>query len=335
MTKVGIIGAGAWGAALATVAARNNHPTVVWDVNLDIAKTINSTHKHPFALTDIPLDSLITGTTDIDQVCGCPLILAAVPSQFMRSALAPLRNRIQTPSIVTLCAKGIEKDSSQLMSEVAKDTIPGIPTVILSGPTFSTEVASGLPTAITLAADDANNASYVAQILGSESFRPYLSDDPIGAQISGAAKNVLAIACGIAEGKSLGQNAIAALITRGITEIDRLSTAMGGSGRSMMEPAGVGDIVLTCTSSQSRNFSFGRSIGQEKSSITSLVDSSGTVEGFATAASISQLSRRHSVEMPIMEAVSAVLHRQAGIDDTISGLLTRSLERPPTQRSTE
>ncbi|MBE25995.1 MAG: hypothetical protein CMM33_11350, partial [Rhodospirillaceae bacterium] len=112
MTKVGIIGAGAWGAALATVAARNNHPTVVWDVNLDIAKTINSTHRHPFAITDIPLDSLITGTTDIDQVCGCPLILAAVPSQFMRSALAPLRNRIQTPSIVTLCAKGIEKDSS-------------------------------------------------------------------------------------------------------------------------------------------------------------------------------------------------------------------------------
>ena len=323
---MGIIGAGAWGTALATVAARNNHPTVVWDVNLDIARVINSTHRHPFALTGVPLDSLITGTTDIGQVCSCPLILAAVPSQFMRSALAPLRNRIQMPSIVTICAKGIEKDSSQLMSEVAKDSIPGIPIVILSGPTFSAEVASGLPTAITLAANNANNASYVAQILGSESFRPYLSKDPIGAQIAGAAKNVLAIACGIVEGKALGQNAIAALITRGIAEIDRLSTAMGGSGQSMMEPAGVGDIVLTCTSSQSRNFSFGRSVGQEKASIASILNSSGTVEGFATAASISQLSHRHQIEMPIMEAVAAVLHQQARIDETISSLLTRSLK---------
>ena len=326
LVTVGIIGGGAWGTALATVAARNNHRGMVWDINPDIGQSINRYHQHPFAFPDILLNENISGAENIEEVCKCPLILAAVPSQFMRETLARAERHIESEAIVALCAKGIEIDSGKLMSEVAETILPELSIVVLSGPTFAAEVATGLPTAITLAAENKTDASFVAEILGHHTFRPYLSNDLIGAQISGAAKNVLAIACGIASAKSLGQNAAAALITRGIAEIGRLSAAMGGSELSIMEPAGIGDIVLTCTSSQSRNFSFGHQVGQEKAEIPALIQSSGTVEGFMTAASITQLSQKYAVEMPIMKAVSDVLHNHAQIDYTISKLLTRLLE---------
>ena len=331
LVTIGIIGGGAWGTALAAVAARNTHRVVIWDINPDIARTLNLSHQHPFAFPEILLDGKISGVEDIEEVCECPLVLAAVPSQFMRAALTSLQKYIDPKTIVSLCAKGIEIDSGKLMSQVAEEIIPGIAIVVLSGPTFSAEVADGLPTAITLAAESEPDAHIVAKILGNTNFRPYLSNDLIGAQISGAAKNVLAIACGIAEAKSLGQNAVASLITRGIAEISRLSSAMGGATQSIMEPAGNGDNVLTCTSSQSRNFSFGQQVGQEKTTIATLIQSSGTVEGYTTAASITQLSHKYAIEMPIIRAVSDVLHNHARIDETISKLLTRSLEHFPDQ----
>ena len=323
-TEVGILGAGAWGTALATVAARNNHRVVLWDINPIIASSINDVHKHPLALPNVALSPLIRGTSHIEEVGNCPLILGVVPAQLMRSGLTQLAEHLQSPPSLVLCAKGIEKDTGRLMTDVLEETIPGTRAVVLSGPTFAGEVALGLPTAITLAAKDSSDASYVAKIIGGPQFRTYVSDDPIGAQVSGATKNVLAIACGIAEGKSLGQNAIAAIITRGIAEIGRLTTALGGSAASMMELAGVGDVVLTCTSSQSRNFSFGCHVGREQTSISALIKSSGTVEGFGTAASIAYLSQRLQIDMPIMQAVAQVLHQGANIDDTISSLLARS-----------
>ena len=325
-TQIGVIGAGAWGTALAIVAARNGHRVVAWDHNPDIARTINRMHKHPFALSDIDLDPNIVGIDTIDSIIECSLILAAVPAQFMRTALLLLREHVNPEAIVVLCAKGIEVDSGHLMSEVADASIPGVQPVILSGPSFASEVAAGLPTAITVAADRRPNALYVAQLLGDKYFRTYVSEDPIGAQIAGASKNVLAIGCGIAESKGLGKNAIAALITRGIAEINRLSTAMGGCSQSMLELAGIGDLVLTCTNSQSRNFSFGYNVGQEKKPVATLIELGGTVEGFASSASILKLSRRHNVVMPIIEAVHRVLHQQAPINSTISELLTRSVD---------
>ncbi|MBT06187.1 MAG: glycerol-3-phosphate acyltransferase [Rhodospirillaceae bacterium] len=324
VNEVGILGAGAWGTALATVAARNNHRVVLWDINPIIAGCINDVHKHPFALSNVKLSPLIRGTSRIEEVGNCPLILGVVPAQLMRSGLTQLAAHIQNPSSLTLCAKGIETDTGCLMTDVLEETMPGTRAVVLSGPTFAGEVALGLPTAITLAAKDPRDASYVAKIMGGTRFRAYVSNDPIGAQVAGATKNVLAIACGIAEGRSLGQNAIAAIITRGIVEIGRLTAALGGSTGSMMEPSGVGDVVLTCTSSQSRNFSFGSRVGQERTSISDLIKSSGTVEGFGTAASIAHLSQRLQIEMPIMQAVAQVLHQGANIDDTISNLLARS-----------
>ena len=324
MTEVGILGAGAWGTALAAVAARNNHRVVLWDINPIIADSINGTHKHPYALPNVMLNPLIRGTPHIEEVGNCPLILGVVPAQFMRAGLTQLAEHFQNSSSLTLCAKGIEKDTGRLMTDVLEETIPGTRAVVLSGPTFAGEVALGLPTAITLAAKDPSDASYVAEIIGGAQFRTYVSDDPIGAQVAGATKNVLAIACGIAEGKSLGQNAIAAIITRGIAEIARLTTALGGSAGSMLELAGVGDVVLTCTSSQSRNFSFGFHVGLEQTPISDLIKSSGTVEGFGTAASVAYLSQRLQIDMPIMQAVAQVLHQGANIDATISSLLARS-----------
>ncbi|MEE2694222.1 MAG: NAD(P)H-dependent glycerol-3-phosphate dehydrogenase [Pseudomonadota bacterium] len=322
-TDVGVLGAGAWGTALATVAARNKHRVVLWDIDPVIAESINNTHKHPVAFPNVELSPLIRGTSHIEEIGSCPLILAVVPAQVMRSALSQLAEHLKSTARLTLCAKGIEKNTGQLMTDVAEETIPGARAVILSGPTFAGEVALGLPTAITLAARGSSDAPYVAQILGGTKFRTYISDDPIGAQVAGATKNVLAIACGISAGKSLGQNAIAAIITRGIAEISRLAIALGASEGSMMELAGVGDVVLTCTSSQSRNFSFGRRVGQEQASINELIKSSGTVEGFGTAASIAQLSQKLQIQMPIMQAVAKILHQGANIDDTIANLLTR------------
>ena len=324
VAEVGVLGAGAWGTALATVAARNNHRVVLWDIDPAIADSINKVHKHPFALSGVKLNPLIRGTPHIEEIGSCPLILAVAPAQLMRSALTQLAEHLESTSRLTLCSKGIEKNTGQLMTSIAEETAPDARPVILSGPTFAEEVALGLPTAITLAAKSPSDAHYVAQIMGSEKFRTYVSSDPIGAQVAGATKNVLAIACGIAEGKSLGQNAIAAIITRGIAEISRLAIALGGSAASMMEPSGVGDVVLTCTSSQSRNFSFGRSVGEEHTPIGDLIKSSGTVEGFGTAASIAYLSNKLQIEMPIMQAVAKILHQGADIDETISSLLTRS-----------
>jgi glycerol-3-phosphate dehydrogenase (NAD(P)+) len=228
---------------------------------------------------------------------------------------------------VLLCAKGVEQGSLALMTEVAAEELPEAPQAVLSGPTFAAEVARGLPTAVTVAATDPDLAARFAAALGTPSFRPYASDDPVGAEIGGAVKNVLAIACGIVVGRRLGDNARAALITRGLAEIVRLAVAKGGRAETLMGLSGLGDLTLTCTAMQSRNHSLGVALGEGRALADVLAGRRSVAEGVASAASVTALAARLGVEVPIAAAVDSILHRDAAIDETIARLLARPFRR--------
>ena len=321
--QIGVIGAGAWGTALATVAARNGHHVALWDPAPEISAMVNREHRHPFALPNVALDPTIVGKEDLEEVATAALLLIAVPAQSMRPALDALSQHIKPRTTLVICAKGIETKTGALMSEVAAACTPQAAVAVLSGPTFASEVAQGRPTAVTLAADDQTAGKKIIRALGDPNFRPYLSDDIVGTQVGGAVKNVLAIACGIAHGRMLGDNARSAVITRGVAEIGRLSLALGGKPETLMGLSGIGDLVLTCTSEQSRNYSLGRSIGAGKTLESAMTESANTVEGVATAVSIANLSSQYGVEMPISCAINSVLHDRADIDTTIAALLAR------------
>ncbi|MGE5766358.1 MAG: NAD(P)H-dependent glycerol-3-phosphate dehydrogenase, partial [Bacteroidota bacterium] len=224
---------------------------------------------------------------------------------------------------IVLCAKGIEAGSGLLMTEVAAEVLPGHPLAVLSGPTFAAEVARGLPTAVTLACAEEELAARLVETLGTRSFRPYLSDDPLGAETAGAVKNVLAIACGIVAGRRLGDNARAALVTRGLAELSRLVLARGGKPETVMGLAGLGDLTLTCTAIQSRNYSLGVALGEGQGLEAALAAARGVVEGRFSAAATLAMAERLRVEMPICAAVDAVVNRGAALDPTIAGLLDR------------
>jgi glycerol-3-phosphate dehydrogenase (NAD(P)+) len=246
-----------------------------------------------------------------------------VPAQHLRavaSRLAPYRAAAAT---LVICAKGIELGSGKLMSDVLGETCPGAPLAVLSGPTFAAEVAAGKPTAVTLACDDTTRGRALVEALGSTTFRPYVSDDVIGAQVGGAIKNVIAIACGIVEGRKLGDNARAALITRGLAEILRLAAAKGGEARTLMGLAGLGDLTLTCNAVQSRNFSLGVALGRDRPLAAIMAERTTVAEGVFSASSVMALARRLGVEMPICAAVDAVLNHGADLDSAIARLLAR------------
>ena len=321
--QIGIIGAGAWGMALATVAARNGHKVSIWDPAREIVDTVNREHRHPFALPGITLDPKIIGKERLEEVAIERILLLAVPAQSMRSALNLVSPHITGDTIVVVCAKGIEIETGALMSDLVTALIPHAGVAVISGPTFADEVARGLPTAVTLASSDSSIGHNIAAILGYRNFRTYLTDDIIGAQVAGAVKNVLAIACGIADGRSFGDNARSAVITRGAAEIGRLTIALGGKSETIMSLSGIGDLVLTCTSQQSRNYSLGREIATSKSVADAIKRCSSTVEGVPTAASVANLSLRHGISMPITMAVNAILHDGVDIDAEITGLLVR------------
>ena len=322
-TQIGIVGAGAWGTALATVAARNGHSVAIWDPDHEIIETINREHRHPRALEGVALDKKIVGKESVEEAARAPLVLMAVPAQSMRSAMGTLAPYVRPGTILVICAKGIEIETGALMSEIVTTHAPQTTVAALSGPTFADEVAHGLPTAVTVATNEATAGEKIVRALGSKGFRPYLSDDLVGTQVGGAVKNVLAIACGITHGLALGDNARSAVITRGIVEIGRLSLVLGGKSETLMGLSGIGDLVLTCTSEQSRNYSFGRYLGSGHTLENVPGRSSTTIEGVATAASVTNLSSRHELEMPISNAVNSVLHHGADVRDEISALLAR------------
>ena len=324
MSRIAIIGAGAFGTALACVARRAGSEAIVWARDKAIAASIAASRGNPTYLRDIPLPAGIEATTDMAlALAGADAVLLAVPSQFLRGIAATLRPHLPAGAPVVLCAKGIERQTGALMTEVVAAELPAAPVAVLSGPTFAREVALGLPTAITLASADTRLGQRLVEMLGSSAFRPYLSDDPVGAEIGGAVKNVIAIACGIMVGRGLGDNARAATMTRGLAEIVRLGRALGGRPETLMGLAGIGDLSLTCNGMLSRNLTLGVALGEGRALADILAERRSVTEGVATAASVVDLAGRKGVEMPIASAVDAIVNRGAEIDRTIAGLLSR------------
>jgi glycerol-3-phosphate dehydrogenase (NAD(P)+) len=324
MTRLAIIGAGAWGTALAIVARRAGSEAAIWARDPAIASAINKHHENPVYVPDIALDPAIAATTDLgDAVAGADSVLVVVPAQFLSDVLTNLATHLPPAMPLLLCAKGIEIVTLKTMSEIAAELFPDRPTAVLSGPSFAREVAHDLPTAIVIASRDPALARYFMAALGSRKFRPYLSEDPIGTEIGGAVKNVLAIACGIVDGLRLGDNARAALITRGLAEMTRLGLAKGARPETFAGLSGLGDLVLTCSGAQSRNHALGVALAEGKSLDATLAGRRSVVEGVASAAAIVSLAARLHVEMPIVAAIDAVLHRGMTIERMIEELLAR------------
>jgi glycerol-3-phosphate dehydrogenase (NAD(P)+) len=322
--RLAIIGGGAWGTALAIVARRSGSLPVIWARDPDVIAAINERHENPHFLPGITLDPTITATGDIaTAVEDAAAALLAVPAQSLDSVGRLLGSRRRRSLPVLICAKGIEVSSLRTMSEVVSDTLPDCPNAVLSGPTFAAEVGRDLPTAVTIASHDARLGRAFMESLGSSKFRPYLSQDPIGAEIGGAMKNVLAIACGIVVGRGLGDNARAALITRGLAEMIRLGVAKGGRAETFHGLSGLGDLVLTCSSTQSRNYALGLALGRGRPLEEALHGSRVVVEGVATAAAVKRLAERLEIELPISTGVDALLHRGASIASMIDWLLRR------------
>ena len=315
--SVAVIGAGAWGTALAGVAARAGRDVVLCARNADSANQIAATRANP-KLPGAKLDAAIAVTADIAHAASADIILIATPAQHLREAVAALAPHLAKAKPVIACAKGIERGTHQFMTEVIAATAPDATPAILSGPGFADDVARGLPTAVTLAATDEQLAADLVQALGSATFRPYHTTDIRGVEIGGAAKNVLAIAAGIAVGRQLGASALAALTTRGFSELMRLGHACGARSETMAGLSGLGDLILTCSNPQSRNFALGIALGRgEPKPVGKLA------EGEFTAPVLVELALSENVELPVSSAVAAILRGAVTIDAAIEGLLTR------------
>ena len=319
--KAGVIGAGAWGTALAQLLAADGQAVRLWALEAEVVDAVNGSQENPLYLPGIPLSPSIAATGAMADMADCDLLLVVSPAQHLRSVVA------QAPAGVPLllCSKGIEAGTSLLMSEVAQQAQPRSPIAVLSGPTFAHEVARGLPTAITLACEDRALGERLAARIARPAFRPYLSDDVIGAEIGGAVKNVLAIACGVAEGAGLGLNARAALISRGFAEMTRFGLARGARAETLGGLSGLGDLVLTCSSTNSRNFSLGKGLGEGQAAADLLANRRTVAEGAFTAPVLRAAALAAGVEMPVVDAVCALLAEAAPLAQVIDALLARPL----------
>ena len=318
--KVGIIGGGAWGTALAQVVSAGGSETLLWAYEPEVVEAVNARHENPLFLPGVRLDPSIAATTDLAALGGCDALLAVTPAQHMRSILeqAPVGGKP-----LVLCAKGIEESTGMLLHEVARDTCPSAAIAVLSGPTFAHEVAKGLPTAVTLAAEDLSLAERLRERIARPAFRIYVSDDVAGAEIGGAVKNVLAIACGVVEGKGLGQNARAALIARGFAEMRRFGLACGAKRETLGGLSGLGDLVLTCSSASSRNYSLGVGVGEGRPAAELLSNRRTVAEGAFTAPVLARVSREKGIDMPIVNAVDALVAGRASVEQVLDELLSR------------
>ena len=321
----GVIGGGAWGTALAQVCARAALQTTLWAREAEVVASINTSHENTSFLAGVELDPAIRATGDLGELAASDVLLAVAPAQHLRATLAAFAPHARDGLPILLCAKGVEQGSLKLMTEVLAETIPNAAPAVLSGPSFAGEVARGLPTAVTLACPDEDCARELAELIATPTFRPYFATDMIGAEAGGAVKNVLAIACGIVEGRGLGRSAHAALITRGFSELTRLAVALGGEAETVAGLCGLGDLVLTCSSPQSRNMSVGLALGRGQTLDDALAGKLSVAEGVASAPAVRQLARKLGVDVPICEATAAILAGEVGVDDAIRGLLSRPL----------
>lgn len=325
--RLGVIGGGAWGTALAQVAAVRGAPVLLWAREPEVVESINSAHENNAFLPGQRLSESILATARFDDLHDCDAWLVVTPAQHMRSVLEAVP-RCDKPLI--LCSKGIEERSGKLLHEVVHEACPQAPIAVLSGPTFAHEVAAGLPTAVTLATDDEQLGGALRNRIALPAFRIYLSDDVSGAEIGGAVKNVLAIACGVVEGKGLGQNARAALIARGFAEMTRFGLACGARRETLAGLSGLGDLVLTCSSTSSRNFSLGKGIGEGRSVSDLMADRRTVAEGAFTAPVLARLARECGIDMPIVAAVHALLSGESEVGEVLEQLLARP-PRPESQ----
>ena len=322
---VGVIGGGAWGTALAQVCARAGLGVTLWAREPEVADGIRHDQENRLFLPGVALDPSIAATTQLADLATRDLILAVTPAQHLRAALTEFAAAAPSGLPVVLCAKGVEQGTLKLMSEVLAETLPTARAAVLSGPSFAREVAQGLPTAVTLAAEDLDLAQDLAAAIATQTFRPYAAADMIGAEAGGAVKNVLAIATGVVEGRGLGSSAHAALITRGFAELTRLAVALGGRAETVAGLCGLGDLVLTCSSSQSRNNSVGLALGRGETLEAALAGKRSVAEGVASAPAVAALARKLGVETPICDAVDAILDGRIDVDAAIVSLLSRPL----------
>ena len=320
---IGVVGGGAWGTALACVARRAGRRVTLWSRDPAVAMAIARERRNPVYLPGVSLESGIEAAADLRQLGGCHAVLLVCPAQAVRE----LSGQLTGEGPVVICAKGLETATGLLMPEVLEQTLPGRPSAVLSGPSFAEEVMAGLPTAVSIASTDEGRGSLLAAALAAASFRPYWTHDVQGVALGGAVKNVLAIAAGIVEGRGLGHNAAAALVTRGFAEMARLGQAIGAELETLTGLSGLGDLVLTCHGPLSRNRSLGVALGKGVPLAEYLTGRRQVVEGEATAPAVLARAARHRIEMPICAAVDAILHSGADLDQAIRGLLARPLRR--------
>ena len=326
MSSITILGAGAWGTALAQSLARAGQAISMWCHESEVALSINAERRNHLFLAGIEINPSITATSRMEALTPAEIVILAAPAQFLRQVLRAYRQVAHRPRVYVCVAKGIERDTGALMSDVLSQEAPDVQIAVLSGPSFAADVARGLPTAVTLACADADCARDTAKALQTPNLRPYITTDVIGAEIGGAVKNVLAIACGIVVGKQLGASAHAALVARGYAEMKRFAVALGARAETMAGMSGLGDLVLTCSHAQSRNMSFGIALGEGRKPADVLAERRVVTEGAATASILARLARERSVEMPITAAVDAIIAERISVDEAIADLLARPIK---------
>jgi glycerol-3-phosphate dehydrogenase (NAD(P)+) len=321
--QIGVVGAGAWGTALAQMLAGDGRNVLLWAREAELVAQINRDRRNGLFLPSAELHPTIRATSDLAELASLPVLLLVTPAQHLASVLGAISG---VTGDVVLCAKGIEAGTGRLMADVARDAAPSASLAVLSGPTFAHEVAAGLPTAVTLAcAGGEAQWQRLSSAIARPTFRPYYSDDMTGAEIGGAVKNVLAIACGVVDGLRLGQNARAALISRGFAEMQRFGLAMGAQAETLSGLSGLGDLVLTCSSTSSRNFSLGKALGEGASAAAILADRATVAEGAFTAPVLADLARAKGISMPIVEAVTALIAGEVPAHEVVASLLSRPL----------
>jgi glycerol-3-phosphate dehydrogenase (NAD(P)+) len=320
---VGVIGGGAWGTALAQALRCAGRDVLLWAREPEVIAEINSRHANSLFLPGIPLDPALRATADLGEVGGQSIVLMVAPAQHVRTTASELARHLAAATPVVVCAKGIEQATGKLLGEVLAEALPAATLAVLSGPSFASDVALGLPAALTLATHEEALGQRLAEALGSRPFRLYWSSDLVGVQLGGAVKNVLAIAAGVVDGKGLGGSAHAALVARGFAELRRLGAALGARPETLMGLSGLGDLVLTCGSPQSRNMSLGRALGQGQALASVLGGRRSVAEGVYTAAAVVRVAADKAVEMPICESVHGIVQGTLSVDEAIEALLSR------------
>lgn len=323
MDKIGILGGGAWGTALAAAATQAGRDTLLWARESDAVDAVNQDHENTVFLPGVPLDAGLRATNRLSDLGDRDAVLMVAPAQYTRAMAAQLAEHLRADVPLVICSKGIEVSTGELLSTAIAEAAPGHPVGVLSGPTFAAEVARGLPCAVTLAVEDEGLGARLVDALGLPTFRPYLSSDIVGAQIGGAIKNVLAIATGVAAGLGTGENARAAVITRGLAEMVRFGAIYGARRETLMGLSGLGDLILTCSSTQSRNMSLGKAVGEGKSFADIMAGRNSVAEGAHTVDIVYQIALEKNLDMPITKAVYRILKEGKNARDVMDDLLAR------------